>query len=92
MEDRRARWQTEQLPRVTSPVADRYRSHRAERRRSSRWHWVLWIPLIIALFPWIFNRADPTLMGLPFYYWGQLAFALLCALLTAVVHVATKGR
>jgi len=48
--------------------------------------------VIIALFPPIFNRTEPTLMGLPFYYWGQLGFALFCAVLTVIVHVATKGR
>jgi hypothetical protein len=93
MEDRRARWQTTPLPGVTNPDAERYRSHRSGgRRRGSRWHWLLWLPVIIALFPAIFNRAEPTFAGLPFYYWGQLAFALLCAVLTAVVHLATKGR
>ena len=68
-------------------------THRPRRsRRFSRWYLLLWIPVLVALFPPLFNRAEPTLMGLPFYYWGQLAFAVACSALTVVVHVATKGR
>ena len=35
---------------------------------------------------------EPTLGGVPFYYWGQLAFAFLASAVVTVVHLATKGR
>nr|WP_239153093.1 DUF3311 domain-containing protein [Virgisporangium aliadipatigenens] len=53
---------------------------------------MLFVPVVVALFPPLFNRIEPTLMGLPFYYWGQLAFALFTCVTIAFVHVATKPR
>jgi hypothetical protein len=58
----------------------------------SKWHWLLFLPVGVALFPPLFNRIEPTFMGLPFYYWGQLAFALLACVTIAFVHLATKTR
>jgi hypothetical protein len=48
----------------------------------------LGVPLLTPLY----NRLEPALFGLPFYYWSQLSFALLSGLVIAIVHVATKRR
>jgi hypothetical protein len=67
---------------------------RPKRRRAdaSRWHWLLLVAVIVPLATPLYNRIEPRLFGLPFYYWGQLAFALLSTLVITIVHIATKGR
>jgi hypothetical protein len=71
-------------------------SHAARRRRrradASRWHWLLFIPIVVPLLTPLYNRLEPALFGLPFYYWSQLSFAVLSGLVIAIVHVATKRR
>jgi hypothetical protein len=67
---------------------------RAPQRRldASRWHWLLLLPIVVPLFPPLYNRVEPTLGGVPFFYWGQLSFALLASAVVAIVHLATKPK
>jgi hypothetical protein len=58
----------------------------------NRWHWLLAVPVVVPLLTPLYNRIDPTLFGLPFFYWCQLALVLLSTTVIAVVHVATKKR
>nr|WP_246273779.1 DUF3311 domain-containing protein [Phytohabitans houttuyneae] len=53
---------------------------------------MLLIPIVVPLLPPLYNRMEPTLLGLPFFYWCQLAFAGLAAVTTVIVHIATKDR
>ncbi len=62
------------------------------RRDASPWHWLLWVPIVVPLVPFLYNDLEPRLIGLPFYYWIQLAFAGLASAVIAVVHIATKDR
>jgi hypothetical protein len=39
----------------------------------SRWNWMLLLPLLAVLYPPLYNRADPALFGIPFFYWYQMA-------------------
>jgi hypothetical protein len=59
------------------------RAHRA-------WYWLLLIPLVGVLIPPIYNRADPTLIGLPFFYWYQLVWVPIGVAVTAVVYRKTR--
>lgn len=62
------------------------------RRGRSGWHWLLAIPVAAPLLiPW-YDRAGPPLFGLPFFYWCQLAFVPLSAVVMAVVCVATRKQ
>ena len=45
------------------------------------------IPLIAILWLPFYNRLDPTLAGIPFFYWYQLALILVCAVLVLIVYV-----
>lgn len=67
---------------------------RSGRRRAdaSHWHWLLLIPISVPLMVPLYNRIHPAFFGLPFYYWAQLAFAGLSAVVVAIVHMATKRR
>jgi hypothetical protein len=68
------------------------RRTRNRRLDANPWHWLLWLPIVVPLWPGLYNRVHPKFGGLPFYYWGQLAFALLAAAVIAIVHMATKDR
>lgn len=61
-------------------------------RRSRAAYLLLIVPFIATLVPWIYNRAEPSLFGLPFFYWYQLAWVLItAALLGFVVYVTREG-
>ena len=45
---------------------------------------VLWVPL--------YNRAEPTFIGLPFFYWFQLLLVVVGAALTAIIYFATEKK
>jgi hypothetical protein len=59
---------------------------------SSRWHWLLLIPVIVPLLTPLYNRIDPKLLGIPFFYWCQLAFVALASVTVALVHRLTGDR
>jgi hypothetical protein len=57
-----------------------------------RWYWLLLVAVAIPLLTPLYNRVQPRLFGLPFFYWSQMAFIGLAACVTAVVYQATKRR
>ena len=64
-----------------------------EREQRSGWSW--WYLLFVVqfaavLWPPFYNKFGPTLWGLPFFYWYQLAWVVIGAVLTAIVYFATK--
>jgi hypothetical protein len=72
------------------PAAGQPRRPQAGRR--SRWQWLVVVAVVIPLLTPLYNRVQPQLFGLPFFYWSQIAFIGLAAGVTAVVYQATKGR
>jgi hypothetical protein len=64
---------------------------KARRMRRSRAAYLLLIlPFIGTLLPWIYNRAEPTLFGLPFFYWYQLAWVVITSGLLGLVVYLTR--
>jgi hypothetical protein len=61
-------------------------------RRSRAIYLLLLLPFFGTLLPWIYNRADPTLFGLPFFYWYQLAWVVVTAALLGIVVYFTRER
>jgi hypothetical protein len=60
--------------------------------RHSGWSWwylLFVIQFVAVLWPPFFNKAEPAWIGLPFFYWYQLLWVLIGAVLTAVVYFAT---
>ncbi len=49
---------------------------------------LLLLPFIVLLIPPIYNRTDPELVGIPFFYWFQLLVIVLTAALTAALYFA----
>ena len=60
------------------------------KRLWSHWYWLFVVQFVIALWIPFYNTVEPTLIGLPFFYWAQMAVVLLCAGLTAIVYFATR--
>ena len=62
-------------------------------KRWDRWYWLLVIPFVALLWVPFYNRAEPALFGIPFFYWYQLAWVPISALVTAIVYARTsRGR
>ncbi len=60
-------------------------------RKRDGWSW--WYALFalqyaVLLWPALYNRVEPRLFGMPFFYWFQLLWVILGALSTAVVYLA----
>jgi hypothetical protein len=65
----------------------------AQSRRSGRRWWSLLFLLQFCgvLWPPFYNRVEPAWLGLPFFYWYQLLWVILSALITVVVYLATDA-
>ena len=55
----------------------------------SWWYLLFVVQFLVALWPPFYNKIEPSLFGIPFFYWFQLAWILVCAVLTATVFWAT---
>jgi hypothetical protein len=63
------------------------------RGRHSGWSWwylLFLLQLILVLWVPYYNRAEPSWIGIPFFYWYQMAWVILSAILTAIVYRATS--
>jgi Protein of unknown function (DUF3311) len=58
--------------------------------RETRWTWLLIVPLLGTLFPFIYNTRDPELIGIPFFYWYQMLWIPLSVICTLVVYRKTR--
>ncbi len=55
------------------------------------WYWLLLVPLVGTLIPPIYNSDDPTLIGIPFFYWYQMVWIAGSVLCTLIVYRKTRG-
>jgi hypothetical protein len=66
----------------------------AERARSRRgwswWYLLFVVELLLIVWPGLYNSAEPTFIGIPFFYWYQMLIVIVAAVLTAIVYFATK--
>ena len=58
----------------------------------SWWYLLFIIQFVAALWVPFYNRAEPTLAGMPFFYWYQLLWVIIGAILTAIVYFATEAE
>ena len=63
---------------------------RIERSDHSPWNWLLLVPLVLTLFPPLYNRIDPSLGDIPFFYWYQMAAIAVSVAVTLVVYQKTR--
>jgi hypothetical protein len=62
----------------------------AERRSAACW--LLLVPILGVLVPWIYDTRHPELIGIPFFYWYQMLWVPLSAFFSIIVYRATRGR
>jgi hypothetical protein len=66
-------------------------SDRSDQRSGWSWWYLLFlVQFVAALWPPFYNKLEPTLAGIPFFYWYQLAWVVIGAVLTAIVYFATE--
>jgi hypothetical protein len=58
---------------------------------NKRWYWLLLVPLALTLVPQIYNHDGPRLIGIPFFYWYQMAMILVSVAGTVIVYRTTQG-
>ena len=58
--------------------------------RGSHWWYLLFVVQFVAVL-WVpfYNSVEPTWAGVPFFYWYQLLWILIGAVLNAIVYFAT---
>lgn len=62
-----------------------------ERHRGwSWWYLLLLVQFVAVLWPPFYNMAEPSFIGLPFFYWYQLAWVAGVAVCTGIVYAATR--
>jgi Protein of unknown function (DUF3311) len=54
------------------------------------WYLLFLVQFAGILWPPLYNRAEPAVLGVPFFYWFQLAWVIVSAGFTAVVYFATR--
>ena len=60
-------------------------------RKGRSWLLLLLIlPFIVLMWPPFYNSVEPSWAGVPFFYWYQLLWVIIGAILTAVVYFATE--
>lgn len=59
---------------------------RPERKGRSWLLLLLLIPFIVLLWPPFYNTNQPTFIGIPFFYWFQLLWIIITAILMAIVY------
>ena len=64
----------------------------ASKRGWSWWYLLFIVQYVAVLWPPFYNRAEPSWLGIPFFYWYQLLWVLIAAVLTAIVYFATQGK
>ncbi len=57
--------------------------------RWNGWNLLLLVPLFLLLTP-LYNRVNPTLFGIPFFYWFQMFSLIISVAVTALVYRVTK--
>lgn len=65
-------------------------STRPRRRGGRAWYLLFVVQGAVALYPPLYNKAEPLLGGMPFFYWFQLVWVLVSAALTALVYFARE--
>src|ERR1700751_4405261 len=58
-------------------------------RAWSWWYLLLLLQFVPALWVPFYNSVEPTLIGIPFFYWFQLVLVLVSAMVTSFVYTRT---
>jgi len=64
----------------------------ASQDRWSWWYVLFVVEAVAVLWPPFYNRVEPEWYGIPFFYWYQLLWVVISAVLTAIVYFATDSN
>jgi hypothetical protein len=61
-----------------------------ERRAALKWAWYAGLLIIYAGALWVpfYNTIEPRIAGVPFFYWFQIFWIVVTAIVTALAHKA----
>ncbi len=62
-----------------------------KRGADRRWYWLLLIPYVTMLWVPSYNSLQPSLAGIPFFYWYQFMWIALTAVVIWVVYMLSHG-
>jgi hypothetical protein len=66
-------------------------NEQGERRSGWSWWYLLFVLQFVAvLWPPFYNSVEPSWAGIPFFYWYQLLWVIVGAVLTGIVYFATE--
>jgi hypothetical protein len=63
---------------------------RGKRSGWSWWYLLFLVQFIAVLWPPFYNRAEPYFMGIPFFYWYQMMWVIISAVITALIYLLTQ--
>ena len=52
------------------------------------WYVILFIPFFVAICVPLYNRIEPSVFGIPFFYWFQFVLIIVAAIVTALAYKA----
>jgi hypothetical protein len=56
------------------------------------WYLALLVPFVATLWVPFYDRVEPRLGGVPYFYWYQFLWVLISSALTGLVYFATRGN
>jgi Protein of unknown function (DUF3311) len=59
-------------------------------RSAWSWWYLLFILQLAVLWPPFYNSVEPSWGGIPFFYWYQMLWVIIAAVINAVVYFATE--
>jgi len=87
-----AHWWQDAVPDPAGPSRRAEAARRHDVSDRTYWLWLLLLPVLLPLLTPVYNRIEPRLAGVPFFYWFQLALVGLDIVVVTVVYQATKRR
>jgi hypothetical protein len=72
--------------------AEQVRRARYEEMRQPQraWYWLLALPFLALLYPPLYSHETPHFIGIPFFYWYQIAWLIITAAITTIVYRKTR--
>jgi hypothetical protein len=58
------------------------------RTKRGVWYVILFIPFFAAIAVPLYNRVEPSVFGIPFFYWFQFMLIIVAAIVTALAYKA----
>jgi hypothetical protein len=56
-----------------------------------RGRWLLSIPIVMPLLVPVYDRINPQLWGIPFFFWYQMGCALVAIVVISFVYLLSRG-